>query len=48
MAELAAVGVDEIACLIDFGVDEEEVLAGLELLAELREAACRLADGARR
>ena len=33
---LAAIGVDEIACLVDFGVELERVLAGLERLAELR------------
>jgi natural product biosynthesis luciferase-like monooxygenase protein len=32
---LAAVGVDEIACLIDFGVDEDDVLASLDHLGEL-------------
>jgi natural product biosynthesis luciferase-like monooxygenase protein len=31
-----AAGVDEIACLIDFGVDEDAVLASLHHLAELR------------
>lgn len=36
VGRLAAVGVDEIACLLDFGLDEETVLAGLELLDELR------------
>lgn len=30
------IGVDEIACLIDFGVDEDKVLAGLEQLATLK------------
>jgi natural product biosynthesis luciferase-like monooxygenase protein len=34
--ELAAIGVDEIACLIDFGVAPEVVLAGLDRLDELR------------
>ena len=32
-------GVDEIACLIDFGVDEDVVLDGLEHLDELRRLA---------
>ncbi len=35
---LAGIGVDEVACLIDFGVDEARVLAGLEDLAALRDA----------
>lgn len=34
---LAAAGVDEIACLIDFGVAEDRVLGSLPHLAELRE-----------
>jgi natural product biosynthesis luciferase-like monooxygenase protein len=34
----AAVGVDEIACLIDFGVDESQVLKALEHLDALRPA----------
>jgi natural product biosynthesis luciferase-like monooxygenase protein len=36
---LKAIGVDEIACLIDFGVDVDSTLAGLEQLAQLRELA---------
>ncbi|HYH45698.1 MAG TPA: MupA/Atu3671 family FMN-dependent luciferase-like monooxygenase [Thermoanaerobaculia bacterium] len=36
LGRLAAIGVDEIACLIDFGIDMERVLAGLQRLAELR------------
>jgi alkanesulfonate monooxygenase SsuD/methylene tetrahydromethanopterin reductase-like flavin-dependent oxidoreductase (luciferase family) len=36
---LRAMGVDEVACLIDFGVPADEVLAALPLLAELRELA---------
>ncbi|AUG80427.1 hypothetical protein CFP65_5736 [Kitasatospora sp. MMS16-BH015] len=39
---LSEVGVDEIACLVDFGVPADEVLAALPQLAELR----RLADSA--
>jgi natural product biosynthesis luciferase-like monooxygenase protein len=35
---LAAIGVDEIACLIDFGVAQSEVLGALEHLGELRGA----------
>ncbi len=34
---LAAIGVDEIACLIDFGLEVETVLDGLRHLDELRE-----------
>jgi natural product biosynthesis luciferase-like monooxygenase protein len=34
---LAELGVDEIACLIDFGIAEAEVLHGLEALDELRQ-----------
>jgi alkanesulfonate monooxygenase SsuD/methylene tetrahydromethanopterin reductase-like flavin-dependent oxidoreductase (luciferase family) len=37
-------GVDEIACLIDFGVDEDAVLASLHHLAELRRL-CRERTG---
>ena len=33
---LRAIGVDEIACLIDFGLDGDTVLAGLHQLDELR------------
>ncbi len=34
---LKAIDVDEVACLIDFGVAEDEVLASLSLLNELKE-----------
>ncbi len=34
--QMVAIGVDEIACLIDFGVDPERALAGLEHLNQLR------------
>ena len=34
--KLAAIGVDDVACLIDFGVPAAEVLNGLRLLDELR------------
>ncbi|QBS44476.1 MupA/Atu3671 family FMN-dependent luciferase-like monooxygenase [Nocardia sp. CS682] len=34
--ELVAAGVNEIACLVDFGVDQAQVLGGLRHLAELR------------
>ncbi|MEU5985884.1 MupA/Atu3671 family FMN-dependent luciferase-like monooxygenase [Streptomyces sp. NPDC047434] len=33
---LRGIGVDEIACLIDFGLPAETVLAGLDLLGDLR------------
>ncbi len=35
LEDLRALGVDEIACLIDFGVPEEQVLASLPRLAEV-------------
>ena len=37
---LAAMGVDEIACLIDFGVDREEVLRSLRYLDAVRARVC--------
>ncbi|WP_435592012.1 MupA/Atu3671 family FMN-dependent luciferase-like monooxygenase [Nocardia sp. bgisy118] len=37
-AELAAIGVDEIACLVDFGIDDELVLDALTHLATVRDA----------
>ncbi|MCH0538345.1 LLM class flavin-dependent oxidoreductase [Streptomyces sp. MUM 203J] len=33
-----AAGVDELACLIDFGIPDERVLSGLETLDELRQS----------
>ena len=36
VADLAAVGVDEAACLVDFGPGLEETLESLQLLAQLR------------
>lgn len=33
---LAGIGIDEIACLVDFGVDDQAVLDGLKRLDELR------------
>ena len=36
---IKAIGVDEVACLIDFGVEADDVLAALPLLDELREVA---------
>jgi len=38
---LAAIGVDEIACLIDFGVPQPEVLGSLRYLAELSQGLAR-------
>ncbi|MEU0009353.1 MupA/Atu3671 family FMN-dependent luciferase-like monooxygenase [Streptomyces sp. NPDC006314] len=35
---LRGIGVDEIACLVDFGIDTETVLGGLRYLNALREA----------
>jgi hypothetical protein len=34
---LKAIGVDEVACLIDFGIDVDSVLESLEHLAVLRD-----------
>ncbi len=36
--QLAAIGVDDVACLIDFGVPADQVIEGLTLLDELRRA----------
>ena len=47
---LESVGIDEVACLIDFGVDFEAVMSGLRHLASLVERGSRsrtAADGAR-
>lgn len=38
LADLADLGVDEVACFIDFGIGRDEVLAGLHRLAGLKEA----------
>jgi natural product biosynthesis luciferase-like monooxygenase protein/amino acid adenylation domain-containing protein len=46
--QLRAVGVDEIACLIDFGIAADSVLESLNLLNELRERANRSHSPARR
>ncbi|HEU4329130.1 MAG TPA: amino acid adenylation domain-containing protein [Roseiflexaceae bacterium] len=35
--QLKGIGVDEVACLIDFGVESEAVLSSLHYLAQLRE-----------
>jgi natural product biosynthesis luciferase-like monooxygenase protein len=39
--KLKSIGVDEIACLIDFGVDTDEVLESLHHLAELSDECAR-------
>jgi natural product biosynthesis luciferase-like monooxygenase protein len=39
VARCADIGVDEIACLLDFGVDTDAVLAGLPQLKTVRDAA---------
>lgn len=36
VADLRAMGVDEVACLIDFGVPQDEVLRSLQHVADLR------------
>ncbi len=36
VARLSQIGVDEVACLIDFGIAEDQVLAGLSRLAEVQ------------
>ncbi|MEV0622775.1 MupA/Atu3671 family FMN-dependent luciferase-like monooxygenase [Nonomuraea sp. NPDC050404] len=36
LADLAELGCDEVACFVDFGLGRDEVLAGLERLADLR------------
>ncbi|MFI6447706.1 LLM class flavin-dependent oxidoreductase [Kitasatospora sp. NPDC050543] len=38
LERLEAVGIDEVACLIDFGVDPDEVLAALDQLDRLKNA----------
>lgn len=43
---LASVGVDEIACLLDFGLDPSHVLAGLEPLDAVRAAHAHVEVGA--
>jgi hypothetical protein len=40
--QIAEAGVDELACLIDFGLPTNEVLAGLESLDALRRLGERL------
>lgn len=38
LAQVREIGVDEIACLIDFGVSFEATMQGLQLLTEVKEA----------
>ena len=45
IARLQAVGVDEAACLVDFGLDLETTLAGLERLVELRRSLAGAGSG---
>ena len=42
---VSAAGVDEIACLVDFGVAPAEIMASLHVLNELRQAPCTAAAG---
>lgn len=44
-ARCAAIGVDEIACLLDFGVDTDAVLDGLPQLREVRDRANAVFEG---
>jgi alkanesulfonate monooxygenase SsuD/methylene tetrahydromethanopterin reductase-like flavin-dependent oxidoreductase (luciferase family) len=44
--ELVDIGVDEVACLIDFGLPVETVLKGLEHLNILRERYANVMAGA--
>ncbi|MGB2784616.1 amino acid adenylation domain-containing protein [Psychrobacter sp.] len=39
ISELKAIGVDEIACLVDFGIESSIVLEGLDYLGQLQEKA---------
>jgi natural product biosynthesis luciferase-like monooxygenase protein len=43
-ADMRAIGVDEIACLIDFGVAERDMLASLDLLKQLNDALVDVSD----
>lgn len=46
--DLVDIGVDEVACLVDFGVEPGAVLAGLDHLAELQDRYRPNAEGTRR
>ncbi|MEO1537844.1 MAG: MupA/Atu3671 family FMN-dependent luciferase-like monooxygenase [Pseudomonadota bacterium] len=39
VAEVKAIGVTEVACLIDYGIDRATILEGLKLVAQVRTAA---------
>ena len=43
---LKGIGVDEVACLIDFGIETDDVLASLPLLDSIRQACNRGGDAA--
>ncbi|WP_264530520.1 non-ribosomal peptide synthetase [Flavobacterium sp. N502540] len=38
LSEIYSIGVTEIACLVDFGIEDETVLKGLEYLSELKDS----------
>jgi natural product biosynthesis luciferase-like monooxygenase protein len=42
--ELESIGVDEIACLVDFGVDADAVIRSMQYLNQLREEVCALEE----
>jgi natural product biosynthesis luciferase-like monooxygenase protein len=48
IADLKQIGVDEVACLIDFGIETESVLEGMRGIGELREREQALAFPASR
>ena len=45
--KLKAVGIDEIACLIDFGVDADSVMSSLDYLNQVKEASNKRGGSAR-
>ena len=40
--QVKQIGVDEVACLIDFGVDDDAVLSGLVSLNEVKQRSNRV------
>jgi natural product biosynthesis luciferase-like monooxygenase protein/FkbM family methyltransferase len=48
IARLKAIGVDEVACLIDFGVDTASVLSGLRRVHQLKEQSSGKGEAGRR
>lgn len=46
VARFAAAGVNEIACLIDFGLETDEIMRSLQLLAEVKAAGAAALQGA--